>query len=41
VGLGGIVARAHEVEEIGDGLERVVDLVSDGGGEAAGDGELF
>ena len=30
-----------EVDEVGDGFERVVDLVGDGGGEAAGGGELF
>ena len=30
-----------EVEAVGDGFERIVDLVGDGGGEAAGDGELF
>ncbi len=28
----------REVEEVGDGLERVVDLVGDGAGEAADDG---
>ena len=31
----------QQVEEVGDGVERVVDLVGDGGGEAAGDGELL
>ena len=31
----------HEEEEIGDGVERVVDLMRDGGGEAAGDGKFF
>ncbi len=31
----------HEEEEVGDGIERVVDFVGDGGGEAAGDGEFF
>ena len=30
-----------EVEEVGDGLERIVDLVRDGTGEAADDGELL
>ncbi len=30
-----------EIEEIGDGLEGVVDLVGDGAGEAADGGELF
>ena len=30
-----------EIDEVGDRLERVVDLVRDGGGEAAGGGELF
>ena len=30
-----------EVEAVGDGFERVVDLVGDGGGEASGDGEFF
>ena len=37
--FGGAVA--HEVEQVGDGVERIVDLVGDGGGEAAGDGQLF
>ena len=32
---------ADEVEEVGDGFEGIVDLVGDGGGEAAGGGELF
>ena len=31
----------QEVEEVGDGVEGVVDLVGDGGGEASGDGELL
>ena len=34
-------AVAHEVEQVGDGVERVVDLVGDGGGQASGDGELL
>src|SRR6185369_528849 len=32
---------AHEIEEIGDGVQRVVNFVSNGGGKAARDGELF
>ncbi len=32
---------AGEIDEVGDGFEGVVDLVGDGGGEAAGGGELF
>ena len=35
----GIVA--EEVEQVGDGVERIVDLVGDGGGEASGDGKLL
>ncbi len=31
----------HEEEEVGDRVERVVDLVRDGGREASGDGELL
>ena len=31
----------QEVEEVGDGVQRIVDLVGDGSGEAAGDGELL
>ena len=31
----------EEVEEVGNGVEGVVDLVGDGGGEASGDGELL
>ena len=31
----------QEIEEVGDGVERVVDLVRDGGGEASGDGQLL
>ena len=31
----------QEVEEVGNGVEGVVDLVGDGGGEASGDGELL
>ena len=30
-----------QIDEVSDGLERVVDLVGDGGGEAADSGELF
>jgi hypothetical protein len=30
-----------EIEEVRDGLERIVDLMSDGGGEAAGHSEFF
>ena len=30
-----------EVENVGDGVEGVVDLVCDGGGEASGDGQLL
>ena len=37
-GCGGAV---HEEEEVGDGVERIVDLVGDGGGEAAGDGKFL
>ena len=37
----GRVSSLHEVEEVGDGVEGVVDFVGDGGGEAAGDGEFF
>ena len=36
-----MTGRSEEVEEVGDGLERVVDLVRDGAGEAAYCGELF
>ena len=32
---------SDEVEEVGDCLERVIDLVRDGGGETPGDGEFF
>ena len=34
-------AGAGEVDCVGDGFERVVDLVGDAGGEASGGGELF
>ena len=37
----GRIAGAGEVEEVGDGLEGIVDLVGDGGGEAADGGEFF
>ncbi len=40
-GLGVDGGFAGEVEEVGDGFERVVDLVGDGAGEAAYGGELF
>src|ERR1035441_9245796 len=30
-----------QVEEVGDRVERIVNLVGDGGGEASGDGELL
>ncbi len=36
-----VVGVGDEVEEVGDGLERIVDLVRDGAGEAADGGELF
>ena len=32
---------AEEIQKVGDGLERVVDLVRDGGGKPAHRGELF
>ena len=31
----------HQVKEVGDGFEGIVDLVGDAGGEAAGDGQLL
>ena len=31
----------EEIEEVGDRVERIVNLVGDGGGEASGDGELL
>ncbi len=34
-GLGDVGIGAGEVDEVGDGLEGVVDLVGDGGGKAA------
>src|SRR6202034_1406351 len=40
-GFGRELFLADEVEEVGDGFEGVIDLVGDGGGEAAGGGELF
>ncbi len=40
-GRGDIGIGAGEVDEVGDGFEGIVDLVGDGGGEAAGGGELF
>ena len=39
--LGKVVGLCDEVEEVGDGLERVVDLVRDGAGEAADGGEFL
>ena len=39
--IGREVGLGDEVEAVGDGFEGVVDLVGDGGGEAAGDGEFF
>ncbi len=41
VELFGAGSGAHEEEEVGDGVEGIVDLVGDGGGEASGDGEFF
>src|SRR5581483_4720699 len=38
-GHGGV--RLADVDEVGDGFEWVIDLVRDGGGEAAGSGELL
>ena len=40
-GFGESGVGTDEVEEVGDGFERVVDLVRDGGGEAAHGSELF
>ena len=31
----------HKVEKISDGLQRIIDLVRDAGGETSGDGQLF
>ena len=36
-----VAGQGDQVEKVGDGLERVVDLVRDGAGEAADGGELF
>jgi len=36
-----VVGGGSEIEKIGDGFERIVDLVSDGAGEASDDSEFF
>ena len=40
-GLGGQRLLLEEIDEVGDGFERIIDLVRDGGGEAADGGEFF
>jgi len=40
-GTGDVGVGTGEIDEVGDGLERIVDFVGDGGGETAGGGELF
>jgi phage-related minor tail protein len=40
-GRGDVGVGTGEIDEVGDSLERVIDLVGNGGGEAAGGGELL